>query len=92
MKRSSLGLDLYIWLVYRTFLMRKPLRLSWRQLYVQFGADPTKADDAAVVNNFRRDALRELRKIRTAWEGFRFSTPQGALVLHPTRPLIDPRA
>ena len=30
LKRSSLGLDLYLWLVYRTFTLRAPLRLTWR--------------------------------------------------------------
>ena len=40
LKRSSLGLDLYMWLTYRTFSLQNPLRLSWRQLYRQFGADP----------------------------------------------------
>ena len=29
LKRSSLGLDLYLWLVYRTFALKSPLRLSW---------------------------------------------------------------
>ena len=26
LKRSTLGLDLYLWLVYRTFALRAPLR------------------------------------------------------------------
>ena len=38
LKRSTLGLDLYLWLVYRTFALRAPLRLSWRQVYRQFGS------------------------------------------------------
>ena len=29
MKRSSLGIDFYLWLTYRTFTLRGPLRLSW---------------------------------------------------------------
>ena len=33
LKRSSLGLDLYLWLTYRTFPLRAPLRLTWRQVY-----------------------------------------------------------
>ena len=45
LKRSTLGLDLYLWLVYRTFTLRAPLRLTWRQLYSQFGAHPDKASD-----------------------------------------------
>ena len=66
MKRSSLGLDLYLWLVYRTFALKRPLRLSWKALYRQFGADPAKADDKFTVRNFRTDCLRELKKIQTA--------------------------
>ena len=47
MKRSPLGLDLYLWLTYRTFALKRPLRLTWRQLYRQFGADPAKASKVA---------------------------------------------
>ena len=39
LKRSSLGLDLYLWLTYRTFSLDKPLRLSWKHIYRQFGPD-----------------------------------------------------
>ena len=31
LKRCSLGLDLYLWLTYRTFTLRAPLRLTWQQ-------------------------------------------------------------
>ena len=33
LKRSTLALDLYLWLTYRIFTLRAPLRLTWRQLY-----------------------------------------------------------
>ena len=62
MKRSSLGLDLYLWLTYRTFGLTRLLRLSWRQLYHQFGSDPAKASDPNTVNSFRTECLRELKK------------------------------
>ena len=39
--RCALGLDLYLWLTYRTFALRAPLRLTWRQVYRQFGRTPT---------------------------------------------------
>ena len=29
---EALGLDLYLWLTYRTFALRAPQRLTWRQL------------------------------------------------------------
>ena len=37
--RSPLGLDLYLWLTYRTFGLTRPLRLSWPRLYRQFGSN-----------------------------------------------------
>ena len=49
LKRSPLGLDLYLWLVYRTFPLRAPLRLTWKQVYRQFGAHPDKASDNNTV-------------------------------------------
>ena len=42
LKRCSLGLDIYLWLTYRTFALKWPLRLSWRQMYRQFGVDPAR--------------------------------------------------
>ena len=52
LKRCSLGLDLYLWLAYRTFALKRPLQLSWRQLYHQFGADPDKTSDKQTVKTF----------------------------------------
>ena len=91
MKRSSLGLDLYLWLTYRTFALTRTLRLPWRQLYRQFGADPSKANDKFTVRDFRTDCLRELTKIKTAWPGLQYRTGQGVLVVSPTLPCIPPR-
>ena len=86
--RCSLGLDLYLWISYRTFTLQQPLRLSWRQLYRQFGLAPSKASDKQTVKNFRRQALRELVKIKTAWPGLNYSTAPGALILFPSTPSI----
>ena len=43
LKRCSLGLDLYLWLNYRTFAIRSPLQFTWRQLYRQFDENQFKA-------------------------------------------------
>ena len=90
MKRSPLGLDLYLWLTYRTFNLTRPLRLSWKQLYRQFGANPTKAGDKNTVNAFRTDCLRELKKIKGAWPDLHYQTVTGALLLSPSPPRIAP--
>ena len=90
LKRCSLGLDLYLWLTYRTFTLRAPLRLSWRQVYRQFGLHPSKASDKRTVLNFRRKVLRELKKIKLAWPGLNYATAPGVLILHPSTPAIAP--
>ena len=90
LKRSPLGLDLYLWAVYRTFALRAPLRLSWRLLYSQFGSDPDKASDKRTVDAFRTKCLRELKKIKLAWPDLNYTTPPGLLILYPSVPHISP--
>ena len=91
LSRASLGLDLYQWLNYRTFALDHPLRLSWKQLYTQFGADPAHATNHETVNSFRKQVLRELIKIKIAWPGLDYATPRGALELLPTTtPSVPP--
>ena len=90
LKRCSLGLDLYLWLVYRTFVLRAPLRLTWRQLYHQFAAHPDNAHNKKTIQNFRVQVLRELKKIKVAWPELNYSTAPGLLILHPSTPTIAP--
>ena len=67
----------YLWTAYRTFVLKRPLRLSWRQLYHQFEADPSKAGGHDTVQYFRRKVLRELKKIKLAWPDLNYSTAPG---------------
>ena len=90
LKRCALGLDLYLWLTYRMFTLRAPLRLTWGHLYSQFGAHPSKANDHRTVQNFRHQALRELKKIKLAWPGLNYATAKGVLILLPSTPVIAP--
>ena len=90
LKRSTLGLDLYLWLTYRTFALRAPLRLTWKQLYQQFGAHPDNAHDKKTVQNFRIKVLRELKKIKMAWPDLHYATAKGVLILFPSKPAIAP--
>ena len=90
LKRSPLGLDLYFWLVYRTFTLKAPLRLSWKQLYRQFGAEPANAGKHSTVKSFRVVCLRELKKIKRAWLDLNYHTVTGGLVVSPSPPRIPP--
>ena len=71
------------------FSLDRPLRLTWRQLYRQFGAHPAKTDKVTVLA-FRRKVLRELVKLKTAWQDLDYATPRGYLELRPTRARIPP--
>jgi hypothetical protein len=96
MRRSSLGLDLYMWLAYKTYALyikgKPPERLSWKLLYAQFGVDPEKADNKGVVNDFRKDVLRELAKLKLCWPALTYGMPLGSLEIHPCCPSIPPKA
>ena len=88
MKRSSLGLDLYLWAAYRTFTLTRPLRLSWTSIYRQLGVDPAQAADKFTVRNFRKDCLREFEKIKAAWPNLNYETAKGVLILSPSTSAI----
>ena len=96
LRRSTLGLDLYLWLTYRTFTLRKDLPLTWKQVYVQLGSHPDKHGDKVTVQAFRKKCLRELKKIKLAWPELDYTTEPGRLILRPTAPQIpaekEPRA
>ena len=90
LKRCALGLDLYLWLTYRTFTLRAPQRLTWRQLYRQFGPNPNNVITHDAIQNFRSRILRELKKIKLAWPELNYSTAKGVLILSPSTPTIAP--
>ena len=56
------------------FTLRAPLRLTWKQVYRQFGADPAKTSNNQTVQDFRYKLLRELKKIKLAWPELNYAT------------------
>ncbi|MDH5723440.1 MAG: replication protein RepA [Alphaproteobacteria bacterium] len=94
MKRSSLGLDLYMWLSYKTFSLystgKPPERLTWQRLYRQFGPHPENAQNKDIVNDFRKEALREIAKLKACWPSLNLATPKGCLEIRACKPSIDP--
>ena len=73
-----------------SFGLQRPLRLTWRQIYEQFGAAPARANETRTVDAFRTDCLRELKKIKNAWPDLHYKTVKGALVVAPSAPRIPP--
>ena len=64
-------------------LLGEPLPAIWR-------CTPDKASDNLTVQNFRKDCLRELKKIKLAWPELNYSTAPGVLILHPSTPAVAP--
>ena len=95
MKRSSLGLDLYMWLSYKTFLIyslqKNPERLTWEHLYSQFGAESERAVDKYVLRDFREDVMREMRKLKVCWPALDVAFPKGCLEIRPCPPSVPPK-
>ena len=78
------------WYVKYIIALTSPLRLAWTSLYRQFGSDPAKAVDNITVQNFRKDCLRELKKIKTSWPGLNYTIAKGVMILYPSAPSILP--
>ena len=97
LKQCPLGLDLYLWLTYAVFGKKHERRVPWPLLYRQFADCPRDSYDKRAVQNFRAQALRELRKIKEVWPHLQYGVQTGyrgkagALVLRPTSPDIAPR-
>jgi hypothetical protein len=66
-------------------------RLSWHQLYAQFGKDPSMASDKETVNDFRKEVLRELKKLRLCWPSLDYGTPKGFLEIRGCAPSVAPK-
>lgn len=82
LKKSPLGLDLYMFLTYRMSYLKKEIAIPWNALHEQLGAE------YGDIKNFARRAKKELRKIKLCWPGLDVATPRGRLVLKPSQPHV----
>ena len=50
--------------------------------------NPSMAGDTAIVNDFRKKSLRELKKIEEAWPGLNYGLARGVLIVEPSVPSV----
>ena len=77
LKRCSLGLDLYLWLAYRTFSLKRSATAHLEAVVPASSMLDTltrPGDTTNTVQYFRRKVLRELKKIKLAWPVLNYST------------------
>jgi hypothetical protein len=84
LKRSPLALDIYCWLTYRMFYLRKPIEVPWPALQAQFGADYGRERD------FRAAFNEQLRKVVGVYPDARVEEGKEGLMLRPSRTHIVP--
>lgn len=89
LRRSPFGIDLYLWLCRKTYVIDKPLRLRLRgpgQLYEQLASDPDPYPSDDALGRFAWRLRRELAKICALWPELRvrYETRPRALRLWPS--------
>jgi hypothetical protein len=73
---APMAIDLYCWLTYRTFALKRPLFVSWPALYEQFGTQTRRLRD------FRRSFQVALTCVLSVYPQAQVRhRPQGLLVL-----------
>lgn len=59
--RSSVAIDIYIWLTYKMNVLSKPIKITWRQLKFQFGSE--YSDNPIGIKNFRAKFSAQLKLV-----------------------------
>ena len=82
LKNSPLGLDLYMFLAWRTFNLKESVFISWQSLYDQLGG---QYSDLKV---FARDCRHHLKRIQGIWPELNIKSVRGRLCISPSLSLI----
>ncbi|RME81562.1 MAG: pirin [Zetaproteobacteria bacterium] len=88
LRRSPMALDIYAWLSWRMWRVRKPVLVPWQGLRLQFGAD--YADNAQGRKDFKKWFLHALRKVLLVMPGARVEVHQQGLLLSPSKLPVPP--
>lgn len=83
LKKSPMALDVYLWLTYRMFYLRKSTTIPWPALMGQFGAG------YAEPWHFKAAFMRELKKVQLVYPEAKLEDGQRGLILLPSRPHVQ---
>lgn len=86
LKKSPMALDIYMWLTYRMFYLRKPTQLKWQSLQAQFGAE--YADTASGRQGFKKGFTHALKKVQVIYPDAKVDPIEGGILLLPSKPHI----
>lgn len=86
--RSPLGFDMYCWLARKTYGLKQPVVLSWKQLHEQLGANYSN------MTNFANKVKAVLDQLRVLWPDLDIEYGNrlpGRLRLYPSNPSVPPK-
>ena len=86
LKKSPMALDVYMWLTYRMFYMRKATPLRWASLQAQFGAD--YADTASGRQGFKKGFTNALKKVQVVYPEVKVEPTDSGILLLPSKPHV----
>ena len=81
LKNSPLGLDLYMFIAWRTFKLNKPVYISWESLQEQLGTQHKE------LKEFSRECKRHIKRIQSICPTLKIAFPKGRICLYPSYPL-----
>jgi hypothetical protein len=82
-KQSPMALDLYMFLSYRMFTLKKPQKIKWETFAQQFGSN------YKTMKGFRENVRKHYRKVQAVWQDLKLDLDhEETLTLYPSRLLI----
>lgn len=80
LKNSPLGLDLYMFIAWRTFKINEPVHLSWESLHQQLGTLQS------TIPEFARECKTHIQRIQSINPTLKITFLRGRLCLYPSLP------
>lgn len=77
-KTSPMAIDIYCWLTYRMFTLRRRTEIPWTSLYQQFGGEYARE------RKFREVFLKQLAKVLTIYSSAKVEIVDGGMILRPS--------
>lgn len=81
LRKSPMQMDIYIWLTYKFFNLKKEQPISWTILKYQFGADYKNSDG---LSNFKRKFIQNLTKVLSVYHEANVFPDQKGITLYPS--------
>ncbi len=87
LKRSPMTLDIYMWLTYRFYCLKRETTIPWPALQVQFGAGYPATEEG--TRNFKKNFIKNLKKVCVIYPQARIIPNTAGLRLQPSLPHIQ---